>query len=323
MKMSKKELIAEANHSGFRPEILEKVILLLQLLEQFIALPLLKKRVALKGGTALNLFCFDHLLRLSVDIDLNYIGSPHRETMLQERPLIDEAITAICRQNQLEVYRNPREHAGGKMVLRYQSALGHTGNLEIDMNYMYRTPLWDAELKNSHQWPLKVKNIPVLDIHELAAGKLHALFSRTVSRDLFDSHRLLTKHTFDRQKLRTAFIVYIGMSQRNWRTINIDNLKFDIEDLKNRLVPVLRKSETPAASKTAIKQWTSQLIEECREALAIILPFTDAEQAFLIKLQDHGMIDPALICRDEMLSTRILSHPALHWKIQSKNSSKK
>lgn len=317
MKMSKNELSAEANNAGFRPEILEKVILLLGLLEQFVALPLLKERVALKGGTALNLFCFDHLPRLSVDIDLNYIGSPHRETMLQEKPLIDEAITAICRQNKFEIYRNPREHAGGKMVLRYQSALGHTGNLEIDMNYMYRTPLWDVELKNSHQWPLAVKNIPVLDIHELAAGKLHALFSRAVSRDLFDSHRLLSKHNFDRQRLRTAFVVYIGMSQKDWRTIKIDSVEFDVEDLKNRLVPVLRKSETPLTSKPAIKKWATQLVDECREALKIILPFTEAEQAFLTKLQDHGEIDPSIICTDDKLIGRISVHPALRWKVKS------
>ena len=33
--------------------------------------------------------------------------------------------------------------------------------------------------------------IPVLNIHELAAGKLAALFSRRASRDLFDTRELL------------------------------------------------------------------------------------------------------------------------------------
>lgn len=318
MKMSKNDLFAEANHAGFRPEILEKVILLLELLEQFVSLPLLKNRIALKGGTALNLFYFDHLPRLSVDIDLNYIGSPHREIMLQERPLIDEAITAICQQNRFEIYRNPQKHAGGKMVLRYQSVLGHTGNLEIDMNYMYRTPLWAITHKNSYQWPFSAKNIPILDIHELAAGKLHALFSRSASRDLFDTHRLLSKCTFDQNRLRTAFVIYMAMSKKNWQTVQISNIEFNIEDLKNRLVPVLRKSDTPLTSKIAIKQWAEQLTDECKKLLKIILPFTEAEQAFLKKLQDHGEIDPTLICSDTKLSEKISSHPALHWKIKRK-----
>jgi predicted nucleotidyltransferase component of viral defense system len=58
------------------------------LLEGFASHPFLKTRVALKGGTALNLFVFD-VPRLSVDIDLNYVGSADRETMLAQRAKIE------------------------------------------------------------------------------------------------------------------------------------------------------------------------------------------------------------------------------------------
>jgi len=77
MTISQQRLMAEAAATGFRPEILEKVIHLLNLLEGFRAHPFLKNRCALKGGTALNLFLFD-VPRLSVDIDLNYIGADRR-----------------------------------------------------------------------------------------------------------------------------------------------------------------------------------------------------------------------------------------------------
>ena len=50
--------------------------------------PSLKGRWVLKGGTALNLFVLRHP-RLSVDIDLNYIGALEREEMLEKRPRID------------------------------------------------------------------------------------------------------------------------------------------------------------------------------------------------------------------------------------------
>jgi predicted nucleotidyltransferase component of viral defense system len=42
-------------------------------------------RLALKGGTALNLGYLE-LARLSIDLDFNYIGNPGREEMLAERP---------------------------------------------------------------------------------------------------------------------------------------------------------------------------------------------------------------------------------------------
>ena len=84
MKIPRKKLSAEARITGFRPEVLEKVIHLLNLLEGFQSHPFLKGRLALKGGTALNLFLFD-LPRLSVDIDINYIGAADREAMLEHR----------------------------------------------------------------------------------------------------------------------------------------------------------------------------------------------------------------------------------------------
>ena len=85
MKISRERLLQESEATGFRLEIVEKVFHLLHLHESLISHPFLKGRLALKGGTALNLFLFD-LPRLSIDIDLNYIGGPQLEVILEERP---------------------------------------------------------------------------------------------------------------------------------------------------------------------------------------------------------------------------------------------
>ena len=87
MRLTANELAREAAATGFQTEPLEKVILLLELLEAIRSHPFLKERAVLKGGTALNLFRFD-VPRLSVDIDLNYIGAVDREGMLADRPKI-------------------------------------------------------------------------------------------------------------------------------------------------------------------------------------------------------------------------------------------
>ena len=63
-------------------------------------------------------------------------------------------------------------------------------------------------LNGNHQ----IHGIRILDFHELAAGKLTALFARNASRDLFDAHHLLTKMQFNSEQLRLAFILYVGMS---------------------------------------------------------------------------------------------------------------
>ena len=74
MRISPQKLSAEAESTGFRPDLLEKVAHLLGLLNAMQSHPFLKGKLALKGGTALNLFVFN-VPRLSVDIDLNYVGA--------------------------------------------------------------------------------------------------------------------------------------------------------------------------------------------------------------------------------------------------------
>ena len=92
--MTEQELMREAANTGFQKEPLEKVIRLSELLESLRSHPFLKPRIALKGGTALNLFVFD-VPRLSVDIDLNYIGAVDRDTMFAERPKVEQAVQAV------------------------------------------------------------------------------------------------------------------------------------------------------------------------------------------------------------------------------------
>ena len=193
MKVSRERLLAEAQATGFRPEVLEKVIHLLGLLDMFEAHPFLRGRLALKGGTALNLFLFD-LPRLSVDIDLNYIGAVGLDEMTAERPEVEMAVRAVCSREGFNPIRLPHAHAGGKWRLRYESALGEGGNLELDLNFMFRVPLWPVANQDSRAvGSYKASGVPVLDVHELAAGKLAALLARHASRDLFDAHMLLTR----------------------------------------------------------------------------------------------------------------------------------
>jgi hypothetical protein len=63
LKISNFELRQEAKARGYRPEILEKVYHLLELLEEFMAVTYLSDRLALKDGTAINLFCTEQFPR--------------------------------------------------------------------------------------------------------------------------------------------------------------------------------------------------------------------------------------------------------------------
>lgn len=310
--MSKDVLLKEARVNYYKPEILEKVYRLLQTLDQFMSVPYLRERLVLKGGTALNLFYFDDIPRLSIDIDLNYIGQVEREAMLREKPLINDAINQILLQNRFEPDRNPTHHAGGKMVWRYSSVLGQKGNLEIDLNYMYRSPLWPVKLLTPNITFEKKIQVPVLDIHELAAGKLSALFSRSASRDLFDAHYLLTKCEIEMQKLRLAFVIYIAMTGIDLSNIIPRFIEYNILDIRNRLFPVLRQMDLPHAQPD-LKKWANKTLNELHEALQELIPLNKEEAAFISLIRESGEINPQIITDDKELMQTIRTHPAILW----------
>jgi hypothetical protein len=104
--LSREQLQRMAADSGFPIESYEKVHVLVRLLEAVRAHPFLGSRMALKGGTAINLFVLD-LPRLSVDIDLNYVGASDRDTMLAERPRVEQTIQQITGRMGLTVMRAP------------------------------------------------------------------------------------------------------------------------------------------------------------------------------------------------------------------------
>jgi predicted nucleotidyltransferase component of viral defense system len=312
VKFSPSEVSQTAETTGFKAEMVEKVLHLLNLLNALNSHPFLKGKWVLKGGTALNMFKLD-LPRLSVDIDLNYIGALDREEMLAERPKIEQATQAVFSREGFTTKRVPDEHAGGKWRLSYQSFTGQSGNLEVDMNFMFRQSLWDIQPADSH--PLgdfQSKNIPVLDIHELAAGKFAALLARGQARDLFDCHGILGMDDLEKDRLRVAFVTYGGMNRKDWRTVSIEDVDFDTAELTRLLIPTLHVRETKEPVSPA--QYGERLVRGCREGLAAVLPFTDCERAFLDLLLDRGVIDPTLLTAGESLQWRIQSQPLLEWK---------
>jgi len=320
VRISSETLVSQAEATGFRPDMLEKVGLLLQLLDAVRSHPFLKDKLVLKGGTALNLFIFD-VPRLSIDIDLNYVGSADREAMLAERPKVEQALQAVFSREGFTVRRMPAEHAGGKWQLRYPSAVGQGGNLEVDVNFMFRIPLWPVKRMDSRQVGIwQAVGIQVVDIHELAAGKHSALLSRRQARDIFDCSYLFRLGGLDRDRLRLAFVVYGAMSRRDWRTVDPNEVDFDIADLEQRLLPTLR-----ATGIEQIKQghFVKRFVEDCRNLMAGLLPFTKMEMEFLNRLLDKGVIAPELLTADKDQQDRIRKHPLLEWKVVNVREYKK
>jgi predicted nucleotidyltransferase component of viral defense system len=310
--LTETDVTRAASATGFQTEPLEKVIRLLEMLDGLWSHPFLKPHLALKGGTALNLFAAE-LPRLSVDIDLDYVGTADRETMLGDRPKMEQAVQAVCGRLDIQVKRSPTDHAGGKWRLSFTSVHGRTSTLELDVNFILRTPLWPLITRNSRTLgPYRATQIRLLDIHELAAGKITALMARSFPRDIFDVRLIMDMPDLDHAKLRLAFVVYGGMNRRDWREVAVEDVRADPDEIDRGLLPMLRADLVP--SKDGVSAWTHQLVDDCRDRLSTVLPLAPNEVEFLDRLNDRGDIIPEILTVDPDMQAIIRDHPGLRWK---------
>ncbi|MFQ5719474.1 MAG: nucleotidyl transferase AbiEii/AbiGii toxin family protein, partial [Acidobacteriota bacterium] len=95
---------------GFRTVAVEKVLRLCNILRRLDRHPTTEGEWLLKGGTALNILHLD-VPRMSVDIDINYVGSVDRAGMIAKRPGFEAALVSICEREGCTVKRTPSEHA--------------------------------------------------------------------------------------------------------------------------------------------------------------------------------------------------------------------
>lgn len=304
-----------AGETALQAGTLEKVIRLLDLLAEIADDPALKDRVALKGGTALNVF-YLKLDRLSVDIDLNYVGALDRDAMLAERPEVEAALARILEAQGYALRRQPEAHGGGKWIARYASALGGGASLEVDLNFMMREPLFGVARRASVALGERAPSEAlVVDIHEVVAGKLVALIDRNAARDLFDARRILEMPDLDGRLIRAGVLAYGASRAADWRTASVADIGGDLRDLREKLTICLPRGTFRDAG--GMRAWIEETVSLCRARLAGLFEWSAGEARFLDALIDRGEIDPSGLDAPPEVLARIARMPMLAWKAQN------
>jgi predicted nucleotidyltransferase component of viral defense system len=307
---SKEYLNKLAAQTGFNIDSLQKQMTLLDLLREINRHPLLKDKFALKGGTAINLFWFP-LPRLSVDIDLNYIGSEDRQTMTDERPNLERELKKLIQSRGISAGDVSKEHAGAKWRLQAPSALGGTFTLEVDLNFAMRVPVWGVHYKSP--FPLDEDlnfDCNTVSFEELFGGKIKALMDRSAARDLYDVFKLSqVRDTFDISKVRKNAILFGLTCNEDWRKKSPNT----IEDITQKMVdeqllPMLRI--TDSVDLRSMKDAAINLLSE-------LMNYDKDEKHFMDRFLDEGTYEPSLIFSDEKQAKLLEKHPAVLWKLQN------
>ncbi len=303
-------LNALAAKTGFQTSSLQKQMSLIVILREIERHPLLSKAFVLRGGTAINLF-WSNLPRLSVDIDLNYIGSPDKDVMQQDREKLEKELSRLLESLGISVERKPDEHAGGKWRLRATSAFGGNFTLEIDLNYIMRVPVWGVQSLTARSPDIDFStNFPTVSSEELFAGKIKALMDRSAARDLYDVFRVAENPSdIDLLKLRKALILFGITCEQDWRKKDESTINAITRTMVERdLTPLLRPGDGPnlGAMKNAVKAF-----------LAGLMKYTSDEQLFLDQFFDKGIYEPQLLFSDPEQAKALSAHPAVLWKLQN------
>ncbi len=156
-----------------------------------------EKTLALKGGTAINLF-LRKMPRLSVDIDLTYLPFDNRETALTNIADSLERIRERIKKSIPEASVNKRALEGNDVKLLVQS---RKAQIKIEVNTITRGHLHPARLLQVNDTVQerfkKFAAIQVVSNASLFGGKICAALDRQHPRDLFDVHLLFQEYNPD------------------------------------------------------------------------------------------------------------------------------
>ena len=292
--------------AGYRPEPLETVFRLVHLLES--VGEELGDEVSLRGGTALNLGFLD-LPRLSVDADLDYVGSSDSTVARRRRPDIVRELTELAQSIGYAVVEERPSYVMAHLRLGYINGGGRPATLKLDLNFLDRVPVLPPSgrrLKHPFGDDLPTSTVQMLQFSELVATKLVALARRRLARDLFDASLIASTTAPDLDIVRSVLVVRgagypppcpTEYSPEAVRQISTSAWKSQVLALARRPCPVDVDWARSAAGRL----------------LSRVLDFKQGHRAFL-QAMSVGEIRPELLPLSGV-QARVQTNPALHWRL--------
>lgn len=247
MNYSKQYLAELSTKTNFIKDNLEKVLRLAEILKFLNTDNVFKGKLALKGGTAINLTAIE-LPRLSVDIDLDFTENLTKDEVIEVKSKFTKRLTDYMWQEGYSLLQNPREHyALLSFVFNYVNSAGNRDNIKVEINFMDRCHILPLETKNiMAKGIIEPFEILTLNNIELYASKINALLSRATPRDLYDVNAMIEQNVISDTTLLKKCLVFYNMvgGDQDIDNLNFDNInRIDFKKFKTQLKPVISKSD--------------------------------------------------------------------------------
>jgi hypothetical protein len=233
--------------------------------------------------------------------------------MLADRPGVEEALLGLASRRGYAISRSRPEHAGGKIFLGYRSVLGTPDRIEVDLNYLFRTPLEPVAARAVWQpGDLDRPQVRSVGLTELLVGKTIALLARSAPRDLWDVVNLPeeARNQFQTPAFRSWFVGISSVLNHPLSTYEADSIgrRLTQSDIDEQLGPMLTRGKTPRVE---------ELVAAVRSTVGPLLDLAPTEREFVTAVA-AGEIPAERLFPDDARASRILEeHPALAWKLEN------
>ena len=313
MEFSRQYLVKIAQETNFIKDTLEKVVRLAEILRFLNSDVVFKDKLALKGGTAINLTAVE-LPRLSVDIDLDFTENVSREELLEVKERFSKRLTDYMWQEGYSLADSRDHFALTSFLFNYINSAGNRDNIKVEINFLDRCHVLPLEKKRILTKGI-IEDFEVLTLNtiELYASKINALLSRATPRDLYDVNAMIENNVItDTELLRKCLVFYNAIGgDYDIQELDYKNVeRLDYRKYKTQLKPVISKDDN-----IDIEKAKERVIAYVKN----LLVFTDGEKEFLDKLKDK-IYAPELLFDDEMIVSNIKHHPAALWRVRENNN---
>lgn len=300
IELTRKQITATAERYSFTATNVEKVIRLCGILDDLSTIESFKGKLALKGGTAINLVLIPNLPRLSVDLDLDLAIDCSKDEMLLLRQQLDESLSAYCVEQGYTLGKR-ESYSLCSYELLYDTVTGSRDKIKLDINYLARCHVF-APIESTISHPFDTnKTIQVFHLRdvEIFGSKMGAFFERTKPRDLYDIYSLslsnLLKSDEEKTLLRKCAVFYstIGNdSGDNWLEKDVDSLtQMSFSKTRSQLLPMLR-IKAGAYPKEKIEHAVADYVKS-------VMQLDDLDKEFIMRFQSSDY-QPQLLFGSQM-----------------------
>lgn len=307
MEFSRQYLTKLAQESNFIKDTLEKVLRLSEILKFLNSDSVFKDKLALKGGTAINLTAVE-LPRLSVDIDLDFTVNVGKNELAEIKERFKKRLTDYMWQEGYSLADSRDHFALTSFLFNYINNAGNRDNIKVEINFLDRSHILPLEKKKILTKGM-VEDFKILTLNtiELYASKINALLSRATPRDLYDVNAMIENNVITNVDLLRKCLVFYNAIGGDYDIQELDykNIeRLDYKKYKTQLKPVISKNDP-----FEIEKAKAIVIAYIKDLLVL----TDDEKEFLSKLKDKVYM-PELLFDNEEIVANIKHHPAALWR---------